>query len=139
MSTTTTRRTRTAARNAGKVQTPKPTAPKAAKPAAPKADEAKSKDFAALAKNDPTELHQAFVVWVKEQTGVDVDPKSVQLAFAFRHDFQRSDANQADLAKRRAEAEAAKVAKDAKRKAAAAKALAGLSQEDLKALLASAK
>jgi hypothetical protein len=135
MSTTTTAR-RTSNRKS--TATPKPAAPKqveakVAKVEAPKAD---AKDFAALAAKDATELHKQFLVWAKEQTGLDLDLKSVQLAFSFRHDFQRSEANQADLANRRAEAEAAKAAKQAKKAAAAKKALAALSPEDLKALLA---
>ncbi|MEU0159649.1 hypothetical protein ABZ154_12590 [Streptomyces sp. NPDC006261] len=76
------------------------------------------KPLADRAKSEPTELHKAFAAWLKEETGVDVDLKTVQLACSMRMDFQKSETNQKDLQARKdaalKKAEAAKVAKRAK-------------------------
>lgn len=76
------------------------------------------KDYKAVAAKEPSDLHRNFAAWLQEQTGVEVDLKTVQLVASLRHDFQRSDANQKDLQARRnqattkaAKAEAAKKAK----------------------------
>ncbi|MFD5508425.1 hypothetical protein ACFWIB_11715 [Streptomyces sp. NPDC127051] len=74
-----------------------------------------AKTLAARAASAPTELHKNFAAWLKAETGVDVDLKTVQLACSMRMDFQASEANQADLAKRK------KAAADKKQKAAAEK------------------
>lgn len=68
------------------------------------------KTFAERAATEPTELQKRFADWIKEQTGVDVDLKSVQLACALRMDFQKSEENQ-DALKARKDA-AAKAATD---------------------------
>jgi hypothetical protein len=77
------------------------------------------------AAHEPTDLHRNFAKWLKDNTGVDVDLKTVQLACAMRMDFQRSEDNQADLAARKAaaanKAEAAKRIKREKLEAQLAK------------------
>lgn len=65
----------------------------------------------------PTALHESFAKWLTEQTGVEVDLKTVQLACVFRMEFQASPENQADL-KARKEAAAAKRKGAAERKKA---------------------
>lgn len=65
----------------------------------------------------PTALHESFAAWLTEQTGVEVDLKTVQLVTIFRMDFQASPENQADL-KARKEAAAAKRKGAAERKKA---------------------
>jgi hypothetical protein len=83
------------------------------------------KSYADRAAAAPTELHKNFAAWIKEQTGVDVDLKSLQLACSMRMDFQRSEANQADLQARKEaaakKAAAEKAARIAKAKAQLAK------------------
>lgn len=99
--TTTTRKSTTTA-------TPKESTTMTTKPST-------AKDYKALAAKDPSTLHENFAAWLEEQTGYKVDLKTVQLVASLRHDFQRSDANQKDLAKRRAEAaKKAKAAEQAK-------------------------
>ncbi|MFC8266995.1 hypothetical protein ACFUIZ_14900 [Streptomyces cinereoruber] len=73
------------------------------------------KSFTERAKAEPTDLHRNFAAWLKEQTGVDVDLKTVQLVCSMRMDFQRSEENQNDLQARKTAAAARK------EKAAAAK------------------
>lgn len=77
------------------------------------------------AANEPTELHKNFAEWLKANTGVEVDLKTVQLACSMRMDFQRSEDNQKDLAARKAaaaeKAEKALQAKRAKAEAMLAK------------------
>lgn len=75
------------------------------------------KTFAERAAVEPTELHKRFADWLKEQTGVDVDLKTVQLVTTLRMDFQKSDDNQTALAERKA-----KAAEEAAKKATARKA-----------------
>lgn len=65
----------------------------------------------------PTALHVNFAKWLTEQTGVEVDVKTVQLACIFRMEFQASPENQKDLAARKAKAAAAKKASAARKKA----------------------
>lgn len=74
-------------------------------------------NIAARAAAAPTALHEAFAAWITEQTGVEVDLKTLQLVTVLRHDFQASPENQAELAKRKANA-AAKRKSSAERKAA---------------------
>jgi hypothetical protein len=78
---------------------------------------AKNTNYEARAAAKPTALHEAFAEWLFIQTGVKVDLKSVQLACSMRMDFQASPENQADLAKRKANAAAAKKASAARKKA----------------------
>lgn len=75
------------------------------------------KTFAERAAAEPTDLHKRFADWLKAQTGVDVDLKTVQLVTTLRMDFQKSDDNQTALAERKA-----KAAEEAAKKAAARKA-----------------
>lgn len=65
----------------------------------------------------PTELHIRFQQWLKAETGIDADLKTIQLAVIFRMDFQASPANQAVLADRKAKAAADKKASAARKKA----------------------
>lgn len=65
---------------------------------------------------EPTKVHQNFVAWVKEQTGYDADPKTVQLAFVLRINFQKSEFNQEDLGNRRAAAAEKKTEKPVAKK-----------------------
>ncbi len=59
---------------------------------------AKDAPRADLLEKDPSELHTTFVDYIKEETGFDADPKTVQLAVLLRMEFQRSDMNQSRLA-----------------------------------------
>ncbi len=54
---------------------------------------------------EPTQLHKNFAAFIEEQTGYAPDLKTVQIATVLRMPFQRSEANQADLAARRKAAE----------------------------------
>lgn len=65
----------------------------------------------------PTELHKHFAEWLKSETGVEVDLKTLQLAVIFRMDFQASPENQAVLAAKKAAAVAAKKSSAARKKA----------------------
>lgn len=76
-----------------------------------------AKSFAERAQSEPTELHKNFAAWIEEQTGIKPDLKTVQIVCSMRMDFQRSEENQTDLAKRKAEA-AAKRKKQAAEKRA---------------------
>jgi hypothetical protein len=76
-----------------------------------------AKSYADRAAAEPTDLHRNFAAWLKEQTGVDVDLKTVQLACSMRMDFQSSPENQTDLAKRKAAAVAKRKAEAASKKA----------------------
>jgi len=87
----------------------------------------KKKSFAERAASAPTELHERFAKWILEQTGVEADLKTVQLAVAFRMDFQASDDNQAALKAKKDAAAAKEAERVAKRKAALEKELAKLS------------
>lgn len=86
------------------------------------------------AAHEPTDLHKNFAEWLKVNTGVDVDLKTVQLACSMRMDFQRSEDNQADLAARKAaaaaKAEAAKRMKRERLEAQLAKIQAELENKD---------
>jgi membrane protein involved in colicin uptake len=73
-----------------------------------------------IADKEPTALHEEFVAWLKTNTGVDCDLKSVQLATVLRMEFQRSEQNQKRLAaskKAKADADAAREARRAERAA----------------------
>lgn len=70
----------------------------------PKAQTATKSDRKALAEKAPTDLHKNFAKWITEQTGVEVDLKTVQLAVSLRMEFQASPENQKHLAARKAEA-----------------------------------
>ncbi|MFJ9551471.1 hypothetical protein [Streptomyces erythrochromogenes] len=74
-----------------------------------------AKSFEERAASEPTDLHKAFAHWIEMETGVKPDLKTVQLVCSLRMDFQKSETNQADLAKRK------KAAADKKAKAAAEK------------------
>jgi hypothetical protein len=50
-----------------------------------------SKDYRAYAAKPATPTMVAFAEWLKAETGVDVDLKSVALAGSLRMDFQKSD------------------------------------------------
>lgn len=71
--------------------------------------------LAAYATKPLTPTIQDYVVWLKAETGYDVDPQSVALASALRGKFQKSEGNQAALARRAAEATAKAQARIAKR------------------------
>jgi len=87
----------------------------------------KKKTFEERAAAKPTELHERFAQWLLIQTGVKPDLKTVQLACAFRMDFQRSDENQSKLVAKKEAAAAKEAERIAKRKAALEKELAKLS------------
>lgn len=87
----------------------------------------KKKSFEERAATKPTELHERFAQWLFIQTGVKPDLKTVQLAVAFRMDFQRSEDNQAALTAKKEAAAAKEAERVAKRKAALEKELAKLS------------
>jgi hypothetical protein len=108
-----------------------------------------SKDYRAYAAKAPTPTMVAFAEWLKAETGVDVDLKSVALAGSLRMDFQKSDfwknhdsnylanveANRAERAKAQlakaeeAERKAAERASKARAKAEAALAAANAASE----------
>lgn len=121
MNTTSSRRpsaTTTAAPKGRKSTTATPKETTVTKPAATtkKADAPKGRNFAALADKEPTELHKNFAAWLQEQTGVEVDLKTVQLVAVLRMDYQRSEANQASLkARQEAAAKKEQARKEAKR------------------------
>ncbi|AVP41423.1 hypothetical protein SEA_YARA_89 [Streptomyces phage Yara] len=75
------------------------------------------KTIAERAAAAPTDLHLRFQQWLKAETGIDADLKTIQLAVIFRMDFQASPANQAVLADRKAKAAADKKASAARKKA----------------------
>lgn len=58
-----------------------------------------------LADKTITPTMERFVDYIKAQTGVDVDPQSVQLGSALRGAFQKSDENQQAIADRKVEIE----------------------------------
>lgn len=87
----------------------------------------KKKTFAERAASQPTELHERFAKWIKEQTGFEADVKTVQLAVAFRMDFQASPENQEALTAKKQTAAQKEAARVAKRKAALEAELAKLS------------
>lgn len=76
-----------------------------------------------VAAKAPTDLHKNMAKWLLETTGYEPDLKTVQLVCSMRMEFQASDANQADLAARRAAAIKKQEERVAKAKAAAAKAV----------------
>lgn len=91
----------------------------------------KVRDYKKIASQEPSEQHLLCAEWLKNVTGYDVDPKTVQLVRLLNSDFQKSEQNQAfrdDRAKRsaeaaaqrKAEAEAAKSAKPKRAKKTAA-------------------
>lgn len=88
-----------------------------------------AKSFAERAASEPTDLHRNFAAWLKEQTGVDVDLKTVQLACSMRMDFQKSEENQDHLADRKQAAAAKKAKAAADKKARLEKQLAALQAE----------
>jgi hypothetical protein len=77
-----------------------------------------------VAAKAPTDLHKNMAKWLEETTGYAPDLKTVQLVCSMRMEFQASEANQSDLAQRRAAAIAKQEARVAKAKEAAAKAVA---------------
>lgn len=85
----------------------------------------KAQSFVERGAAEPTDLHRNFAAWIKRETGVDVDLKSVQLACTLRMDFQRSEDNQTELANRKQtaalKAQKAKLAKAARLEAQIAK------------------
>lgn len=74
----------------------------------------------------PTALHESFAKWLTEQTGIEVDLKTVQLVTVLRMDFQASEVNQKDLAARKANAEAKRKGAAERKRARLEKALAEL-------------
>lgn len=78
--------------------------------------------LAVYQEKEPTQLHINFVEWCLEQTGIECDLKTVQLAFSLRMVFQKSEYNQDDLARRREEAEQAKIDRAERAEERAAKA-----------------
>ena len=66
---------------------------------------------ASLATKPITPVMEAYVAWIKEQTGYDVDPMSVQLSGILRGAFQKSPGNQARIAEANARVAAEKVAR----------------------------
>lgn len=79
--------------------------------------------LAHLVEKDITPKMQTFADWLRDQTGYDVDDRSVALAGTQRMLFQKSEENQEALAKQRAASEAAKAAREqARENKAAAKA-----------------
>ncbi|MEV8265643.1 hypothetical protein AB0P00_15980 [Microbacterium sp. NPDC077057] len=91
----------------------------------------KTQPTAPLAHRVPAEVSDliaTYSAWLEEQTGVKIDPMSVYLGSQLRSTFQKSDGNQARIAKaaqERAARDAAKAERKAEREAereAAAKA-----------------
>jgi colicin import membrane protein len=78
-----------------------------------------------LVDKEPSHLHKHYVEWIKEKTGVEVDPKAAQLSVVLYQKYQRSpenaerrererderDAKQAELKEQREKAAAEKKAK----------------------------
>lgn len=79
--------------------------------------------LASYAEKDITPVTQDYIDWLKAETGYDVDPLSVQLSSVLRGNFQKSEGNQARIARRAeervAEAEAREEAKAAREQAKA--------------------
>lgn len=91
---------------------------------------------AAVAAKAPSDLHKNMAKWLEETTGQVVDLKTVQLVCSLRMEFQASEANQSDLAIRKAAA--AKKQTDRVTKAIAAAEKAAKRAADLKAAAAKA-
>ncbi len=117
------RRTRAAkiAETAAVVETP--ATPEVPAAPAPVAAPAKSFPKAAVAAKAPSDLHKNMAKWLEETTGAVVDLKTVQLVCSLRMEFQASEANQSDLAARRAKSAAKAEERVAKAQAAANKAV----------------
>jgi hypothetical protein len=93
---------------------------------------AKNAPRADLAEREPTQMHTDFADWIAEQTGVEVDVKSIQLGTLLRGEFQKSEINQSRMA-------ASKEAKEAAAEARAAKAEERAAAKAAKAEKAAAK
>lgn len=117
--TASTRSAKVAAAKSAEAEATPVAAPAAAAPATP----AKVYPKADVAAKAPTDLHKNMAKWLEETTGYAPDLKTVQLVCSMRMEFQASEANQADLAQRRAAAIAKQEERVAKAKAAAAKAV----------------
>ena len=77
--------------------------------------------LAHLLEKDPTPVMENFADWIEDQTGYEVDRRSVALAGTLRMVFQKSPENQADLEERRQAAEDKKAARLERQEARAAK------------------
>ena len=62
--------------------------------------------YAHLADADIKTMYQEFADWLEEQTGVEMDVRTVQISNILRRQFQQSDVNQARMASRREERDA---------------------------------
>lgn len=76
------------------------------KATAPKAD---------LLDREPTAMHTSYADWITEQTGYEVDAKSIQLGTLLRGEYQKSDVNQALMASRAEERAAEAEAREQKK------------------------
>lgn len=77
--------------------------------------------LARYADKDITPTMEVYVGWLKEQTGYDVDPMSVQLSGVLRGTFQKSDINQSRLSEAKLAAKAEAEARAARREERAAR------------------
>lgn len=76
-------------------------------------DKAEVKSYKAYADKEPTQHHADFAKWIEAQTGVTPDVKTIQLALALVHPYQKSPENRAARAAR-SDGKAAAAAKKAK-------------------------
>lgn len=90
-----------------------------------------AKDYKAIAAKDITPTMAAFAEWLRAETGVEVDARSVALAGSLRNDFQQSESWKNDARNYKANVEANREAK-AKERAEAAKAALIKAQERVK-------
>jgi cell division protein FtsN len=80
------------------------------------------KPLSYLKDKDPTTKSVALASWIKKNGGPDIDPKHIMYALRADGLFQKSDENQAALARRREELEQEKLDREARREERATKA-----------------
>jgi hypothetical protein len=106
-------------------------APKVVEPADPEpetteSDEGDDEGGYAIAEREPNDLHKAFVKWVDDQIGEEIDARAVQLAWGLRVPFRRSEFYQQTIV---AERQRVKDEKAARKAAKAEKAAEGTGGE----------
>jgi hypothetical protein len=65
-----------------------------------------------LRDKDPSDKHNRMAKWIKQNGGGDIDPKAIQIVLRADGLFQKSDENQAQLARRKEEIELERQARE---------------------------
>jgi hypothetical protein len=81
---------------------------KAVEPEPEETDEGDDEGGYAIADREPGALHAAFVKWVDDELGEEIDVRSVQLAWGLRVPFRKSDFYQTEIVAERERVRAAK-------------------------------